>query len=364
MTAEEEEIKDQGAADGAHCWQFPDFTAPGRNSVIETELVFDDSRCIGAGKELTMEGVYIWYGNFHVRSAEPLQVRMSGSHVQMIFSLHSVTTYFPEASSKPFVKFKPQQHNLFLLPQKDMLVQWKPEENVEVFAINLSTEFFFYNLPETHPLYAHFQKGIRTLLPAFMSWRNLPVTSRMISSLFEILNCSYSGHHKSLFIKGKVMELLALQFEQYEKHPVPDITVVLKELDVEKMHLARRMIAGNLERSWSLKELAHQVGTNEYNLKKHFKEVFGKPVFSYLHDLRMETSMQLLQQPGTKISEISQKTGYKNPTHFTAAFKKYYRVLPNKIRIGLLNLVHFSEYLGQLFTEFAERASAMESVPL
>ncbi|CAG5068088.1 HTH-type transcriptional activator RhaR [Dyadobacter sp. CECT 9623] len=349
---------------GMKFWQFPDFASPEGDEVTERNLVYDDARIVGVGKELIMEGVYVWYGKFHVRSSDPLPVRMLGSHIQMNFSLQSVTTYFSEASTKPFVKFRSQQHNLFLLPQKDMQIQWRPQEDVEVFAINLSTDFFFNNLPKTHPLYAHFQKGIRSLLPAFMSWRNMPVTSRMISSLFEILNCTYSNYQKGLFIKAKVIELLALQFEQYEQLPAPDITIALKESDVEKMHLARRILTENLDKSWSLKDLAHHIGTNEFSLKKHFKEVFGKPVFSYLHDLRMEASMQLLQQPGTRISEISQKTGYKNPTHFTAAFKKYYQVLPNKIRLGMLNLVHFVGYVSQLCAEFAEGISLAEVAPL
>ena len=345
-----------------HFWQFPDFTGHAREEVTENDLVYDDERTKGVGKELITEGLFVWYGHFKVLSDKPLIVRSSGSHIQMNFSLQSSTTYFSESATKPFVRFRTQQHNLFLLPERNLVVQWKPSEQVEVFTINMSTEFFFSNLPATHPLCKHFQMGISAVLPAFMSMRNLPLTSKMISSLFEILNCSYSGYHKSLFIKAKVIELMALQFEQYEQLPLPDITSSLKEADKEKMHLARKILSENLDKTWSLKDLAHQIGTNEYNLKKYFKEVFGKPVFGYLHDLRMENSMLMLQQPGSKIGEISQKTGYKNPTHFTAAFKKYFGILPNKIRIGLFNLIHFSEYIMQFFSEYVGETSMIEVI--
>jgi AraC-like DNA-binding protein len=348
--------------DESQFWHFPDFVTSNKDEVTEVDLVYDDQRIQGAGKELIMEGLYVWYGQFHVKSDKPLLVHSAGSHVQMNFSLQSTTTYYSVVSSKPFVKFRPQQHNLFLLPDKDMLVQWKPQEDVEVFSINLSTDFFFHNLPETHPIYQHFQKGIRQVSPAFMSSRNLPVTSRMISTLFEILNCTFNGYLKSLFVKAKVIELMALQLEQYEQLTVPDITSMRTDSDTEKMHLARKIMTESLDQSWSLKSLAHMVGTNEFSLKKYFKEVFGKTVFGYLHDLRMETSMQMLQEPGSRISEVSQKTGYRHPTHFTAAFKKYHGILPNKIRVGMLNLAHCLDFLLESFAELADAGYVLDMV--
>ncbi|WP_221394666.1 AraC family transcriptional regulator [Dyadobacter sp. NIV53] len=243
-----------------------------------------------------------------------------------------------------------------------MLVQWHPGEETEGFAINITPDFFFNNLPETHPLYSHFQSGIDEVLPAFMSQRNLPVTPRMISTLFEILNCTYSGYHKSLFVKAKVIELLALQFEQYEQLPVPDIASAPKQEDIEKMHLARQILIDNIETPLSLKDLAHQIGTNEFNLKKYFKEVFGTTVFGYLHETRMEKSREQLCQDGNKIAEIAQRMGYKHATHFTAAFKKYYGYLPNKIRIVLINLFQITEYLIELGTELIESGGVVEMI--
>jgi len=372
MTAEEEkkltnheEIKaglilDQEKA--ADAWHYPDFTSIKKEEVIENDVEYNDEFRIGFGKELILEDVYIWYGKFRSISKTRMLVVSSGSHVQMNFSLQNVTTYFTEILPKPFVQFKSHQHNLLLLPKKNMLVQWLPDQETEVFAVNITSDFFFSNLPETHPLYDHFRNGIAESLPAFMSQWNLPVTPRMISTLFEILNCQYSGYHKSLFVKAKVIELLALQFEQYEQLPVPDITSALKKEDVEKMHLAREILIENIETPLSLKDLAHRVGTNEFNLKKYFKEVFGTTVFGYLHEYRMEQSREQLCREGSKITEVAQRMGYKHATHFTAAFKKYYGYLPNKIRIGFLNLFHFSEYFIQLFTELMETGFITESI--
>lgn len=346
----------------AHSWEYPDFAFLKKDEIIENEIEFDGQYMHGSGREILLQGVYFWYGNFQVTSRKPLVINTSASHIQMNFCLQNVTTYFSESFSKPFVRFKPYQHNLLLLPQRKMVMQWQPDVETEIFSINISPEFFFANLPETHPIYTHFQEGIAEVLPAFLSLRNLPVTPKMISALFEILHCQYSGYHKNLFVKAKVIELLALQFEQYEQLPLPDITSSLKPEDVHKMHLAKEILVENLEAPLSIKDLAHKVGTNEYNLKKYFKEVFGTTVFGYLHEFRMEKSKEELGVDGNKISDVAQRMGYKHATHFTAAFKKYYGYLPNKMRLGILHLLHFSDYAFELAGQISGEGVFMETL--
>ena len=347
---------------GSAAWYFPDFSSLKKEEVTENHIKYDDELRTGTGKEILMEDVYIWYGKFTAHSKKSVLVCNSGSHVQMNFNLQNATTYFTEILQKPFVRFKAHQHNIILLPQRNMLVHWLPGEETETFAINITTGFFFNSLPGSHPLNRHFKNGIEEVLPAFMSQQNLPVTPKMISTLFEILNCQYSGYHKSLFIKAKVIELLALQFDQYEQLPTPDITSALKISDIDKMHIARNLLIENLEQPLSLKDLAREVGINEFNLKKYFKEVFGTTVFGYLHDFRMEKAKEQLCQEGSKIAEVAQRMGYKHATHFTAAFKKYYGYVPNKIRIALIHLIQVGEYLIELGMELVESGGFVEFV--
>lgn len=322
-----------GRSSESSIWGFPDFTS-GRDEVLtENDIDYDDEFRQGVGKEYILDNIYIWYGRFQSRSKKPMPISNSKAHVQMLFCLGKNIAYLSD-HARPFAKFKAYQHNLLLLPQTDMAVQWRPFEENEAFAINISTEFFFNNLADGHPLKLHFQNGIEEVAPAFFSQWNLPLTPRMASILFEILNCDYTTNHKALFIKAKVIELIALQFEQYEQMPSPDIIHVLNEDDREKMVQARDILVSNLETPLSLKDLAHQVGTNEFNLKKKFKVLFGDTVFGYLHNFRMQKAKELLCDEEVKIRDIAQTIGYKHATHFTTAFKKYYGCLPTKIKLA------------------------------
>jgi AraC-like DNA-binding protein len=303
-------------------WQFPDLGVPGPYQLSDECIEYDDAFTQGTGREM----------NFNVKNA---------------------TSYFAKDASKPFFKLKSNQHNLVLLPKRDMVVQWQPYEETETFTINLGSRFFFENIPAEHPLHGHFKNGIDSLSPAFMSIQNMLLTPGMVSTLYEILDCTYQGYHKSLFIKAKVIELLAQQFEQYEKSKSVRTSPGLREAEVEKMRVVQKLLTKHIERPLSLRDLAHQVGTNEFDLKKNFKLVYGTTVFGYLNQYRMERAKEMLSNPANKVAEVAHKLGFKHATHFTAAFKKYFGFLPNKIRVMVVYLLHLSQFAVESATEWA-----------
>jgi AraC-like DNA-binding protein len=77
----------------------------------------------------------------------------------------------------------------------------------------------------------------------------------------------------------------------------------------------------------TLRELAHEVGANDYNQRKHFKLVYGQTVFGFLHDYKMEIAKAILLDPTIKISDLSEQLGYKHATRFSVTFKKHFRHL-------------------------------------
>jgi AraC-like DNA-binding protein len=312
-------------------WRFPEFVR-GSDVITEKLLNYDDEFRLGIGKEYIAEDIYIWYGRFQSRSPRPMPISNSTAHVQMFFCLGKNIAYF-SGYGRQFVKFKTYQHNLMLIPEGDIAVQWRPFEENEAFAINVSAEFFLTNLADGHPLKVRFQEAVQEKLPALFIQQNLPMSPKIASILFEILNCDYKPSHKELFVKAKVMELMALQLAQGEVQPSQSSLHVLSEDDREKMLQAKDILVSNLEAPLSLKDLAHQVGTNEFNLKKNFKLLFGDTVFGYLHTVRMEKAKELLCDEEVKIRDIAQTIGYKHATHFTTAFKKYYGCLPTKIKL-------------------------------
>ncbi|ACT92912.1 helix-turn-helix transcriptional regulator [Dyadobacter fermentans] len=314
-----------------HHYRFPDICQMKAHEVSDRALTMDEQDFAGIGREIAVEGIHLWYQSLKFAHQRTWQIRNDAPRVQMNFNLQGSTSFYSNKLEKVFVRFSTGQHNLILIPEGDIQMHWSADEHSEIFSLSLCTDFFQSLLPPSQRLSQHFQMGIEQRLPAFMSMRNLPVTAQMGRILFEILHCEYTGHHKSLFVKAKTVELLLLQMEQHEHLPLPSILSSLNSAHAEQMQLVKNILDENLGQQWSLKELARRVGTNEFNLKKYFKEVFGETVFGYLHQKRMETAKDELCQPGSSVNDIAQRMGYKHPTHFTAAFKKYHGILPSRL---------------------------------
>ena len=184
-----------------------------------------------------------------------------------------------------------------------------------------------------YPVIEEFNKERLKRKFAMLSTENMPITPEMNSILQEIINCKRTGILKSLFVEAKIIKLLMLQLEQFEKLEHKSAGAWLKDHDIEKIHLAKLILEQNISSSISLIELAHRVGINDFKLKKGFKEVYGTTVYAYLKELRMLEAKKMLLENSKSISEISMLCGYKFVQNFTKAFKQEFGITPDKFRI-------------------------------
>ena len=88
----------------------------------------------------------------------------------------------------------------------------------------------------------------------------------------------------------------------------------------------------NLDKNYSINQLAREFGVNENLLKAKFKKLFNCTIQQYFIAEKMEKSKELLKVTQLPIYEIAEEIGYKNATHFSAAFKRYYQESPKKYR--------------------------------
>jgi AraC family transcriptional regulator, transcriptional activator of the genes for pyochelin and ferripyochelin receptors len=120
-------------------------------------------------------------------------------------------------------------------------------------------------------------------------------TLAMRQGIQQILNCPYHGITKQLYLEGKALELLALQFTQWlEDNPRVAPAPIPQREDKERLYWAKEILQSNLQHPPSLLELARQVGLNDYKLKRGFRQIFGTTVFGYLQNCRLEQAQHLL----------------------------------------------------------------------
>jgi AraC family transcriptional regulator, transcriptional activator of the genes for pyochelin and ferripyochelin receptors len=159
-------------------------------------------------------------------------------------------------------------------------------------------------------------------------------TVAMQAVLQQILNCPYTGMTQQIYLESKVWELIALHLDQALKPEQDMAQVYLKPDDVERLHYARDILKQQLSAPPSLKELARQVGLNEFTLKQGFRHLFGTTAFGCLNHYRLDHAKALLEDGNLNVTEVAHRVGFANRGHFAAAFRKKFGVNPKAYAIA------------------------------
>ncbi|HEX8038108.1 MAG TPA: AraC family transcriptional regulator [Chryseosolibacter sp.] len=149
--------------------------------------------------------------------------------------------------------------------------------------------------------------------------------------LHDLLHAQVSGYLKKMFIEAKVLSFIALHLNHMKDVPRA-AQYTLKKNDKAILATIHRDLADRFKEEHSLRQLSKVYGLNECALKKGFKSLYGTTIFNYLSELKMDHARHLLLEEGKLIREVSREVGYKNPHHFSAAFKRKFGMNPVLLR--------------------------------
>lgn len=155
-----------------------------------------------------------------------------------------------------------------------------------------------------------------------------PITPQMQFIISDICRNPFKGYMRKSYLEAKVIELFLLQVESHRNIQKEN----LRKDETDKIIAARDYLDQNYNKKIRIIDLARTMGTNQQTLKKGFKELFGTTIWGYYNNLRMETAKDLLINQEKSIAEVADNIGYKNPQHFTVAFKKKYGILPSILK--------------------------------
>lgn len=157
----------------------------------------------------------------------------------------------------------------------------------------------------------------------------VPITADLFTVLSDLENKNLKGITKKIYLKAKVFELLAMQIENCKN---ANVTHLQGGKIIKKLYQVRQLIKNNLHKSFTTKQLAVEMTLNEHVLKREFKRIFGCSIAEFSTNEKMERAQDLLKNPQLPIYQIADEIGYKNATHFTVAFKRYFGMTPKYAR--------------------------------
>ena len=154
-------------------------------------------------------------------------------------------------------------------------------------------------------------------------------------SVYQALDGSGRKIHLNsvFFSKGEPFETGLPKKKLKVTKGIKDHKVTLSQEDIQMIREVHDMILNNLDRDLPmLKDLALQMGTNEYKLKYGFKQLYGTTIFRFLTQERLRKSKTLIQHSNLSLKEIAHMTGFKSAAHFSRAFRTKYGKTPTDLR--------------------------------
>ena len=132
----------------------------------------------------------------------------------------------------------------------------------------------------------------------------------------------------NLYLKAKTYELFSYIYDSSRDTNIEKCPFLTNEENFNKIKMAKEIALKNLLNPPTLLNLSDEIDLSLKKLKEGFKKIYGKTVYQFLLDHKMELAKKLLSEREKNVNEVSIKLGYSTASHFIAAFKNKYGVTP------------------------------------
>ena len=159
----------------------------------------------------------------------------------------------------------------------------------------------------------------------------MPITEDIMAVLESLEVQNPTDDLKSIYFRAKILELLILQLDSVNNGQIVKMKS-FRDKKLSSLYNLRGYVKNNLHKNFTLLDLSLHFGVQQQVLNEHFITVFGVSVHEFIVAEKMEASKKLLKDTEMLVYEIAERVGYRNGTHFTAAFKRYYGKTPREYR--------------------------------
>jgi AraC-like DNA-binding protein len=201
------------------------------------------------------------------------------------------------------------------------------DKDYQTFTVHLTHEFFHQLVSSNAEWMGVHERWLSRAEPFVMQPNGLAATPTAQVLIQQIANCPYSGPLKKMFVEARFLDLFIEQQEQFARMVTRMST---KERDL--FYGIRAYLDQHYVNPPSLLDLARQFGTNDFKLKKGFKQLFGTTVFGYVAERRLTVAQQLLTLTDQPVQLVAESVGFANQAHFATAFRKKFGVSPSQVR--------------------------------
>jgi len=303
-------------------------------SITNNTMHIPQHRGSGLMKSIFLEeGLYLRYTR--LRYYEDIEIiRLSRTpDSEIIFALCFLLTPTSLKLVRPLFKSSPATgypSNVFLTSNNSRLSAQIPEGTMShTIELLFSREWLYTHLAGMDEKITTIISGLSEGSAAVMAETTVHGEDHLLSEIeFEL--------HKPIFnlltVRSRALMLLANILTRLPGAPTPAFTS--REAPyVQTIRQVEQRLVGSLEDMLpSQKQLAKEFALSESTLKRHFKAIYGKTMYEYYLEKKMELAKWLLQEKKISVSETAYMLGYEKVSAFITIFKKYHHILPGSLK--------------------------------
>ncbi|KAA8996656.1 helix-turn-helix domain-containing protein [Affinibrenneria salicis] len=153
-------------------------------------------------------------------------------------------------------------------------------------------------------------------------------SQRIMDSAERLSHLMMKDPPSVLLVHSTALEFLAWHLAAAQSALTRDEIICPRER--RRLWEARELLLSDLSKPPTIEQLARETGLNQLKIKRGFKQLFGISTYALFQRKRMEHAHSLLQHHS--VTETATMMGYSNLSHFSAAFRKQFGVLPKDAR--------------------------------
>lgn len=283
-------------------------------------------------KRVFLEGAVIILNDFDISTPLVFDIKQESPFIKLHFEIQGKIDFQPNNNEDIAITIENNRYNFFYLPIVDGVLNWQSGKRKSV-EIECSEDFIrkiFKN--DFYKISGSFGIALRDKKSYKMWERGEKIPQVLKNILKVIIQNSNKKETDVSYWESEITRILLYMFSQINSKEEISYQVSLSEIEEEQIKQIETRLRKNIQNSLTVEELALTIGVNRYKLNRNFKQVYGEPIFHYLTRLRMEKAKKMLSEKSVTISEVAYEVGYKNPQHFTVAFKKFFGYVPSKLK--------------------------------
>ena len=222
---------------------------------------------------------------------------------------------------------RPGQFALFHSPATALTAHFEQAQEYHHLEIAWSANL-------VRPLLPHFPSLQPALLlpstrPFFVGTPGRPAGSSALHLAQEILRPALRPDLRPLYFETKVREYLLFLLAASDDPTTPPLPLTQEQQ--EKLVILAERLRSNTAEKFPIAQLALDAHMNEMKLKTAFKALFGKGIFEYHLEARMNEAHRLLEETNLATKAIAAKVGYDLTTSFITKFREYFGYPPSQV---------------------------------